>query len=129
MVIENVPEYKAEIIERELGKQWSIKHCVIDPRVLGVPACRTRLYAIAWKHAEVNWRNDIIMEDVIEVLTSRVVGNAGAFFWDDLPKTQLRPAQDFWLHWLIVFSWMNSMLLVYLPNKINELITRDVIKY
>ena len=95
MIIENVPEYKAEIIERELGKQWSIKHCIIDPRVLGVPACRTRLYAIAWKHAEVNWRNDLIMEDVIEVLTSRVVGNAGAFFWDDLPKTQLRPAQDF----------------------------------
>lgn len=96
-IIENVPEYSPDVIQAELGDEWDMKHAVIDPRVFGVGAARSRLYAICWKKDEVTWRKDVVMEEVIELLTSTVATNASDFYWQQLPKTQLTPAQVFWL--------------------------------
>ncbi|CAK8990645.1 unnamed protein product [Durusdinium trenchii] len=65
MLIENVPEYPESLIKQELGPGYSVRSIVIDPRILGIPAARTRRYAIAWRHSKVKWRPEINLEDVV----------------------------------------------------------------
>ena len=97
MLIENVPEYKQEIIANQLGNEWEIKSAVLDPRALGIPASRSRIYAIAWRSSKVRWRPEVHLETVIEALTSRLVADASIFYWMDAPKSTLTPAQVNWL--------------------------------
>lgn len=103
MIIENVPEYKEHIIAHELGSEWKIVTAVLDPRALGVPASRSRIYAIAWMSSKVQWRPEVHLETVIEALTSRLVADASIFYWMDAPKSTLTPAQDNWLN--LVSDW------------------------
>ena len=98
MLIENVPEYKPSVIQKELGPEWQIQSAVVDPRVFGVAASRSRLYAICWKTETVTWRDDVKMEEVIDLLTSSVVADAGSFYWKHLLKSQLTDAQVFRLN-------------------------------
>ena len=92
MLLENVPEYKKEIILSALGKEWSLKSLVIDPRVLGIPAARSRVYALAWRHTKVNWRSEVSLDSIVEALTSQVVADASIFHWRDIPPDNLSPA-------------------------------------
>ena len=95
MLIENVPEYKPCVIQKELGPEWQMESAVVDPRVFGVAASRSRLYAICWKTETVTWRADVKMKEVIDLLTSSVVAEAGTFYWKDLPKSKLTESQVF----------------------------------
>lgn len=97
LLVENVPEYGEVIVASELGPLWSTKSCVIDPRIYGVPASRSRRYIIAWCKAAVQWREDVQLEGIIDVLTSYVVADAGIFYWKECPKTNLSTAQVVWL--------------------------------
>lgn len=81
----------------ELGDEWKIVTAVLDPRALGVPASRSRIYAIAWRSSKVQWRPEVHLETVIEALTSRLVADASVFYWMDAPKSTLTPAQVNWL--------------------------------
>lgn len=58
MIIENVPEYSEEIARQHLVG-WSTESVVVDPRVLGVPASRARLYILAFNEATVKRRRDV----------------------------------------------------------------------
>lgn len=97
MLIENVPEYPESLIKQELGPGYSVRSIVIDPRILGIPAARTRRYAIAWRHSKVKWRPEINLEDVVATVTANLVGDASMFWWQDLPISDLTPAQVVWL--------------------------------
>ena len=81
MLIENVPEYPESLIKQELGPGYSVRSIVIDPRILGIPAARTRRYAIAWRHSKVKWRPEINLEDVVATVTANLVGDASMFWW------------------------------------------------
>lgn len=95
LIIENVPEYGETHIRDELGPEWGIRSHVIDPRIFGIGAARSRLYAICWKVKTIHWREDVSMEAILEALTASVEFGAGGFFWQDLPKDTLTQAQAF----------------------------------
>ena len=93
LLIENVPRYKTELIQRKLGSLWSLKSVVIDPRIFGVPAARSRVYGIAFKKSKVRWRSDVVFEDVLDALTCQVISDASIFWWDsELPQSTLTEA-------------------------------------
>ena len=94
-IIENVPQYGEQNIRDELGPEWCMRSHVIDPRIFGIGAARSRLYAICWKVSTVHWRDDVSMEAILEALTASVEFGAGSFFWQDLPMDTLTPAQAF----------------------------------
>ena len=96
LLIENVPEYKEAVVLQELPPTWLTKSCVIDPRLFGFPASRSRIYLIAWDPEAVSWRADVQVEDVVEALTSFVTRDASIFFWKQLPKSNLSGAQALW---------------------------------
>ena len=93
LVVENAPEYAQTVIEAELGPTWSVRSEVIDPRVFGIGAARSRRYAICWKTEAATWRSDVKMSEVIDLLTSSVATKAGSFYWQTLPKSTLTNAQ------------------------------------
>ena len=93
LLIENVPEYNQSVVEERLGSEWEVRGVVFDPRVLGLPAARSRRYLYALKKSRVRWNSDIKLEDVIDALTSSVVRDAGMWWWDDLPRSSLTAAQ------------------------------------
>lgn len=95
LVLENVPEYDPSIIRSELGSKWDLRSVVLDPRIFGIAACRSRLYAIAFKKEKVAWRAGITMEGLIEVLAASVCAGAGIFWWQRLPKSTLTTGQAF----------------------------------
>ena len=95
LIIENVPEYGEIHIRDELGPGWRIRSHVIDPRIFGIGAARSRLYAICWKVDTIHWREDVSMEAILEALTASVEFGAGSFFWQDLPIDTLSQAQAF----------------------------------
>ena len=111
LLVENVPEYGEVIVASELGPLWSTKSCVIDPRIFGVPASRSRRYIIAWCKETVQWREDVHLEDIIDILTSYVVADAGIFFWKECPKTNLSAAQVVWLTYEIIshLIWFSTL--------------------
>ena len=59
LTIENVPEYSVEIPASELGHDWRLESAVIDPRHLGIPASRARLFVLAWNTRKVKLRGDV----------------------------------------------------------------------
>ena len=93
LLIENVPEYKQELVQSQLPDDWSTRGCVIDPRQFGLPAARARVYIIAWRNSKVAWRPDINLEDIIEALTASVIKDASIFFWKSCPQSHLSTAQ------------------------------------
>lgn len=99
MLIENVPDYKVDIIQGELGEGWQLKGAVIDPRIFGVPCSRTRLYCIAFNKARATWRPDIVISEVIDALAAKMVSSAKSCFWMDLPRAKLTAADDTWDKW------------------------------
>ena len=90
LLIENVPEYSPAVVRSELPATWDLKSCVIDPRIFGLPAARSRIYLVAWDTTKVFWRSEIQIEDIIEALTAR---DASIFFWKSCPKSDLTVAQ------------------------------------
>ena len=93
LLIENVPGYDPEVARRHLGAAWNTQHCVLDPRVFGVPCARTRIYILAWRKSKLEWRNEIKIEDVVDAVARKVVATAGACFWQRLPESTLTEAQ------------------------------------
>ena len=93
LLIENVPEYPVSIIEDHLGTEWGIKHAILDPRAFGVPASRARLYALCWRKACVRWREEIVVEEMLDLFTAQVVSDASLFYWKKLPASVLTPSQ------------------------------------
>ena len=97
LLIENVPAYKQAIIERQLGPEWTVKGVILDPRIFGIAAARTRLYALAYRTSKVTWRPEVDMLEVLDVLSSRVVGGAGMWWWENQGPSTLTPAQVLWV--------------------------------
>ncbi|CAK8986477.1 PABC domain-containing protein [Durusdinium trenchii] len=94
MLVENVPEYGTEVARDHLPKHWDFRSVTIDPRHLGVPAGRTRIWILAWDTKRVQWREGgISIEEVMHILGARAVGKAGDFFWRKLPAAVLTHAQ------------------------------------
>lgn len=58
MIIENVPEY-SPTIPQQLLVGWDMESLVVDPRILGVPASRARLYVLAFRKDKVKRRHDV----------------------------------------------------------------------
>ena len=58
MLVENVPEY-AVTIPKERLKNWGVQYEVIDPRVLGIPSSRARVFILAFNRARVSWTSDV----------------------------------------------------------------------
>ena len=97
LLIENVTEYPPELVQKELGPEFTLKFCKIDPRLFGLPAARARIYLIAYRHTVVRWRPDVTLDLVIGALTSKVVSTADMYFWMKLPESTLTEAQETWL--------------------------------
>ena len=47
-IVENVPEYPVALVKEKLPKEWGLRACVVDPRLLGCPAARARVYMVAF---------------------------------------------------------------------------------
>ncbi|CAL1133840.1 unnamed protein product [Cladocopium goreaui] len=89
LVVENVPQYQSSTVEEELGEDWRVRYCVIDPRIVGLPAARSRIYLICYNKKVVRWRPDITLESVLGALTSRVITDASMYLWMELPPDTL----------------------------------------
>lgn len=92
LIIENVTEYKEALVKRELGGQWDLVSIRVDPRLLGLPCSRARVFMICWKREEVRWVCPFTLHSFVECLRSQVTMNAGAYFFKDLPKAKLTPS-------------------------------------
>ena len=96
-IVENVPEYSPDHARKGLGPAWEIQFEKLDPRILGLPAARARIYMICYRTSKVTWRKDVSLELVLGILTSRVISDASMYFWMKLPPSTLSAAQDTWL--------------------------------
>ena len=81
LVIENVPEYEESLVRKELGKEWNLESARFDPRCLGLPTSRARVFMICWR-----------VKEFLSCLTSPVVMNVGDYFFMQLPKQILSPS-------------------------------------
>ena len=43
LLIENVTEYKEDLVKKELGPEWTLVSIRMDPRCLGLPCSRARV--------------------------------------------------------------------------------------
>ena len=93
VLIENVVGYQPSIIRSKLGNEFEVRSTTLDPRCFGIPAARTRLYAICWRKAKVIWRSDVDMNSILDILSSQVGGTYNIFWWKNLPPSSLTPAQ------------------------------------
>ena len=94
LLVENVPEYGVEHTKRALGPDFTIKSVTLDPRVLGLPAARARIFIIAYRHAKITWKEGITMENVLGALTHQVVADASMYIWDKVQPAKLTPGQE-----------------------------------
>lgn len=94
LVLENVPQYTPDVVANELGEAWDIKHCIIDPRILGLPAARTRIYLVCYKKKKASWMPGISLNSVLVALTSRVIADASMYLWKKLQPATLSLAKD-----------------------------------
>lgn len=92
LVLENVTEYSESLVKKELGPEWNLVSTRIDPRILGLPCSRARVFMICWRVKEVRWAGSFTLNSFVECLRSQVVMNAGSYFFKDLPKTKLTPS-------------------------------------
>ena len=90
LVIENVPEYQEANVKKELGPEWALVSIRMDPRCLGLPCSRARLFIVCWKVKEVQWAAPFTLSSFLETLCSKVAMNAGHYFWmKSLPQIEL----------------------------------------
>ena len=94
LIVENVPQYKPELVRQKLGNAWTVKHCIIDPRLFGLPAARSRIFLLCYKHKRVTWRKEVSLETVLSALTSQVTADASMYLWRKLPPSALSKAKD-----------------------------------
>jgi hypothetical protein len=95
-IVENVTEYSPDHARKGLGPGWEIQFEKLDPRILGLPAARARIYMICYRTSKVTWRRDVSLELVLGILASRVISDASMYFWLKLPPSTLSPAHDTW---------------------------------
>lgn len=98
-IIENVPEYEEKGYEQslacqKLGEDFDGKSFKIDPRVLGLPTARARVYILAWKKAKFSWSPDFSLMEFLDVVTSQVTLDASEYWWMDIPRTKLTPSTE-----------------------------------
>lgn len=60
LILENVPEYLLSIPQSRLDARWKLLSAVIDPRVLGFPCARARLYVLAYNQNAVRMRKGLL---------------------------------------------------------------------
>lgn len=94
LVVENVPQYCPDLVQNRLGPNWTVQHVVIDPRILGLPASRPRIFMLCYKHKLVSWRKGVTLSKVLGALTSRVVADASMYLWQKLPPVTLSASKD-----------------------------------
>lgn len=92
LVIENVPEYQESLVQRELGGEWKLVSVRVDPRILGLACCRTRVFMVCWKWREVRWVGPCTLDSCLRILSARVTMNISDYFWKSLPKVRLTPS-------------------------------------
>ena len=92
LVIENVPEYEESLVRKELGKEWNLESARFDPRCLGLPTSRARVFMICWRVKEFRWVSPFNLASFLSCLTSPVVMNVGDYFFMQLPKQILSPS-------------------------------------
>lgn len=92
LVIENVAEYKESVVQKELGGEWEIRSVRIDPRLLGLPCCRTRVFMLCWKRDVVRWVAPYTFGSFIGCLRARISLTAADYFFKSLPRSILSPS-------------------------------------
>ena len=93
-IIENVPEYGTEHAEEKLGPEYETKAMVIDPRVLGLPAARARIFIIGWKRKKLQWVEGFDLLDFMDAITSKVALQAKDYWSLSLPPRNLTPSEE-----------------------------------
>ena len=104
LVLENVTEYKKELVESNLHPKgaWGIESVCIDPRHFGLGVGRARGYFICWRKTALVWDAPFDLASFLTCLMARPGLKAQDYFWQDLPKTKLSAAEDTVLLSLIV---------------------------
>ena len=88
-IVENVTEYSEALVKRELGQGWDLVSVRFDPRCLGLPTSRARVFMICWRVNKLRWVSPFTLGSFIGCLASPVVMNAGDYFFKTLPKSIL----------------------------------------
>lgn len=89
LIIENVCEYEEQMVQKELGGEWCLKSIRVDPRALGLPCARARVFILAWKKKELRWCAPWTLSSFVEALCSRIGMNTGNYFFKKLPEAKL----------------------------------------
>lgn len=93
LLIENVTEYEEALVKKELGPAWTLVSTRMDPRCLGLPCSRARVFIVCWKVQEIRWTAPFALSSFVGALCSKVVMNAGDYYWmKSLPQTMLTPS-------------------------------------
>ena len=93
-IVENVPEYGSEHAARKLGPEFDTCSLVVDPRVLGLPASRARIYIIGWKKSKLQWIPGFNLMEFMDVLTSKVAIDVKAYWSLNLPPRTLTTSEE-----------------------------------
>ena len=81
LLIENVTEYEEALVKKELGPAWTLVSTRMDPRCLGLPCSRARVFIVRWKVQEIRWTAPFALSSFVGALCSKVVMNAGDYYW------------------------------------------------
>ena len=93
-VIENVPEYPKQTVEKGLGKGFKVQHVTLDPRNLGMGVGRARSYFVAWRTSKIKWTASFSLAEFLDCLSCKPVLTARNYFWQSHPKDVLTDAED-----------------------------------
>ena len=107
-VVETVPEYEEGVVQKELGPDWKVLSIRMDPRCLGLPTSRARVFMLCWRAKDLRWVAPFTFSSFFEVLVSKVVMDASHYFYKKLPKAILSPSAVPWLHYSRVSCASNA---------------------
>lgn len=94
-IVENVPEYEEGHAMRNLDrKKWGCESVVLDPRLFGQGASRTRRYIVVWKKATVVKLPGMSISEVINALKQVPSLKAEDYFWMDTNGAPLTSSQE-----------------------------------
>ena len=96
-IVENVPEYSEDVVRSRLPADFDMKWMKIDPRILGLPAARARIYYLAWRKSKLQWAKGFSLQEFMDSITSQVKLAASDYWWMDLPRSNLTSSEDTWL--------------------------------
>lgn len=82
-IMENVSDYKSELLHDALSDLYHIKDCRFDPRHLGYPAARPRYYAIGVHKQKAKWRTEQSLANILQPLCARLNAKADMYFHVD----------------------------------------------